>query len=105
MGNLLDIKPILAIEDGLIDAHSRQRTWKRAVAAIKDIVLTQEQDASGDLHIGVIHAVSEDEARALADELDAQLNPAFSMFSSIGPGLGVHTGPGAIGVCWVRLPA
>lgn len=105
MGNLLDIKPILSVEDGLIDAHSRQRTWKRAVAAIKDIVLTQEQGASGDLHIGVIHAVSEDEARALAAEFNAQLNPAFSMFGSIGPGLGVHTGPGALGVCWVRLPA
>lgn len=104
MGNMLDIKPLLTLEEGVIDAHSRQRTWKRAVASIKALVLEQEQGASGPLHMGIIHAVSEDEARALAGDLYAELSPAVSLFGEIGPGLGVHTGPGALGVCWVRLP-
>jgi DegV family protein with EDD domain len=104
MGTLLDLKPILKLEDGVIDAHSRQRTWKRAVFAIKSLVLEKEQGASGPLHIGIIHAVSEDQARSMADDFNRQLNPTVSLLGEIGPGLGVHTGPGALGVCWVRLP-
>lgn len=100
VGQLLDIKPILALEDGEIDAHSRHRTWRRAVDALCDLIMASASDAES-VHIGVLHAVSEEPARALSDELGAALNPDTLILGEVGPGLGVHTGPGAIGLCWI----
>jgi DegV family protein with EDD domain len=100
MGQLLDIKPILVLEDGEIDAHSRHRTWRRAVDALCGLVMESAGGAES-IHIGVLHAVSEAAARALADDLKEALNPDTLILGEVGPGLGVHTGPGALGLCWV----
>jgi DegV family protein with EDD domain len=100
MGQLLDIKPILVLEDGEIDAHSRHRTWRRAVDALCGLVM-ESAGGTESIHIGVLHAVSEAAARALADDLKEALNPDTLILGEVGPGLGVHTGPGALGLCWV----
>ncbi len=100
MGQLLDIKPILVLADGEIDAHSRHRTWRRAVDALCDLVMEAAGGAES-IHIGVLHAVSEEAARGLADDLREALKPDTLILGEVGPGLGVHTGPGALGLCWV----
>ena len=42
----------------------------------------------------------------VVDEYDIALAPIHILFGGdIGSGLGVHVGPGTIGVCWLRLPA
>ncbi len=108
MGNLLDIKPILKVTDGVVDAHSRQRTWRRAVETIRDIAIKNSCDAAGKpkpgLLVGVAHAVSQAEAQRVADDLRDALSPEVLLLCEIGPGLGVHTGPGALGVCWYVPP-
>lgn len=105
VGNLLGIKPVLWVNEGIIDAHSRYRTWRRAVRAMKDIVLreTGGRPAPG-LQLGVVHAVSEQAAQQFASALCDELQPEVFLLGEIGPGLGVHTGPGALGVCWY-IPA
>lgn len=100
VGQLLDIKPILVLEDGEIDAHSRHRTWRRAVDALCDLVMAST-DGAESIHLGVIHAVSEQAAQTLADRLADTLSPDTLILGEVGPGLGVHTGPGALGLCWV----
>jgi DegV family protein with EDD domain len=100
VGQLLDIKPILVLEDGEIDAHSRHRTWRRAVDALCELIMASAEGAES-IHIGVLHAVSEEPARALAGELAEALKPATLILGEVGPGLGVHTGPGALGLCWI----
>jgi DegV family protein with EDD domain len=109
MGTMLDIKPLLTVTDGAIDAHSRFRTWKRAVEGLRELVLSEVpppagRDAGERLHMGVVHAVSEEEAQQLYDELSQALQPDVMLFAEIGPGLGVHVGPGALSVQWARVP-
>lgn len=103
LGTLLDLKPILTVTEGIIDAHSRHRTRRRALAALRALVM-EDARPGPNLHMGVIHAVSEEPARQLHDELVASLSPGVMLFGELGPGLGVHTGPGALGVCWVHVP-
>ena len=55
--------------------------------------------------LGVVHAVNAEEAQPLLDNLAEALEPQVTVLGEIGPGLGVHVGPGTIGVCWLRLPA
>ena len=103
VGTLLDLKPILTIRDGVIEAYSRQRTHRRAITALRELAL---KGVAGHerVHLGVVHAVAPKTAQTLADELCEKIQPEVFMMSEIGPGLGVHAGPGAVGVMWY-LPA
>jgi len=110
MGTVLDIKPLLTVtREGVIDADGRFRTWKRALVGLKERVIGQvpspsERDPDEAFHLGVLHAVNSAEALPLFDELTEALEPDVRMIAEVGPGLGVHVGPGTIGVIWVRCP-
>jgi fatty acid-binding protein DegV len=52
------------------------------------------------VQVGVMHAVCEDDARYLTEQLRATLSPEVLMLSEISPATGVHTGPGTLGICW-----
>lgn len=103
VGTLLDIKPILAIVDGVVESYAKARTRKRSVAELRSIALNAARGKPG-LRLGVAHAVCEGEARLLADELCADLNPEVFLFSDLGPSIGVHAGPQALAVGWVSIP-
>ncbi len=105
MGSMLQIKPLLGLEEGVIAPAGKFRTWKKAVAGLRDLALEQAP-ASGDgaLHVGVAYAANREEMENMVGVLRAELNPAELLICEVGPGIGVHTGPGALGVCWVRVP-
>ena len=110
MGTVLAIKPLLTVtEEGVIDANGRFRTWRRAVQGLKERVLAEvprpsQREPDEAFHLGVLHAVNPAEAQPLFDELRQELKPDFFVLAEVGPGLGVHVGPGTLGVCWVRFP-
>lgn len=103
IGSMLDIKPVLAMRDGVVESYARYRTRRRSLAGLRDLVLESARGKSG-LYLAVIHAVCEEEARQLADELCEELKPDVFMFGENGPSIGVHAGPGTIGVCWYEPP-
>lgn len=110
MANMLDIKPILKLEDGVIDSHSKFRTWKRATSELRQYIHSQvpkpaERSPGDVLHMGVAHAVSEAEAQETVEELKETFEPDVMLISEVGPGLGVHVGPGALAVLWALVPA
>lgn len=99
VGGLLDVKPILTVQGGLVQAHSQHRTRSRALAELKQIVITECKNAKG-LRLGVMHAICPEDARQLADELRRELQPEELAIAEIGPAVGLNTGPGALGVTW-----
>ncbi|MBN1428510.1 MAG: DegV family protein [Anaerolineae bacterium] len=99
IGTLLDIKPLLVLRDGVVTDYARYRTHKRALAALIEMVIQECRDKTG-LQLGVVHGVREEEARAMADQLLAELKPEVYLFGEIGPAIGVHAGPGVLGVSW-----
>jgi DegV family protein with EDD domain len=103
MGTVLDIKPILTLKNGAIDAFDRQRSRPRALATLRELAVKASKGRKG-TQIGIMHAASQDDARKMADELRAELNPEVLIISDIGPSVGVYVGPGAIGVAWYAPP-
>jgi DegV family protein with EDD domain len=103
-GGLLDVKPVLTVRNGIVENFSQHFTRKRAIAELTELV-NQRCKGLKELRLGIMHAVCEDDAKTLADELKQSLNPDFVVISEIGPAVGIHTGPGAIGVCWYTPPA
>lgn len=99
LGTLLDMKPIITIKNGAVDAYSRERSRARALEALRNLPLEAARGKSG-LHLAVMHAACEEEARALAEDLRTALKPKVFLLGEMGPALGVYTGPGAIAVAW-----
>ncbi len=103
-GDLLNLKPILTVKDGLVQSHSRFVTRGRALSELKQYVLAKCEGSKG-LRIGIMHAVCPDDARELADEFRKKLNPETLAVTELGPILGTNTGPGALAVAWYAPPA
>jgi DegV family protein with EDD domain len=99
IGSVLDIKPVLAVVDGVVESHAKYRTHKRAVAALQEEVIGDAQGKPG-LHLAVMHAACAAEGQAFADALCAELTPEVFLSGELSPAVGAHVGPGTLGVCW-----
>src|SRR5579864_3888655 len=96
LGSVLDIKPILEIRDGVIEAVGRVRTYPRAIDRVVE-ECRQAAAAWGGAEVVVAHA---DRPR-IAAELVERMRPLVSgepALTVVGPVVGCHSGPGAIGV-------
>jgi len=96
LGTVLQIKPILTIRDGLIDAHDKARTRQRALLRLKELVLETAAGHTG-VDLGVVHVQCPAAAETLAEKLSETLKPKRMMVDVLGPALGAHTGPGLVG--------
>jgi DegV family protein with EDD domain len=94
LGSVLQIKPILAIEDGEVVALERVRTQDRAIGRL--IELAQSVDRGGGLCLVIGHAAAEPAARALAERLQGIAESLI--VQPLGPAVGTHAGPGTVGL-------
>ena len=97
-GTILQIRPILTVRDGVTSVFEKVRTKKKAVNAIVDKVLDDIKNYGlGDV---IVHHINcEEEGRELAKRLEEELNISIRI-QSIGPIIGLHVGPGSIGVAY-----
>lgn len=98
IGNILKIIPILTVKDGKTTIFKTVRTKVKAVKLMIDKVI-EDNDKYSIKEIIVHHINCYDEARDLASVLEKKLKKAVDIVS-IGPVIGVHVGPGAIGIAY-----
>lgn len=97
LAELLEIKPILQLKNGQVESFEQQRTKKRALNRLVEVV--SEQCKGGDhAHLCVLHAEAETEAQALANELKSRVNVPHIQIYELPPAIIVHAGPKAMGV-------
>ncbi len=96
-GSLLNIKPLIGIEDGLIVGLGAARTRGRAYAKIVEL-MCQQLGAHTSLKVAITHVAAEDQAAALREMIAARFNVVESITTWLSPALGVHSGPGTVGV-------
>lgn len=101
LGSLLQIKPILKFENQYFDAVTKVRTLQRAREYLYRLL---DADASqGDIkEINVIHANYRQEAEKWLAQLKEKFSAIPMDISTLGTAVGVHSGPGAIGLAWIR---
>jgi len=96
-GSLLRIKPILALRDGVVAAWGKVRGKRRALQCMLEA--TQEKVGTGpSVRSMILHAASADEAEELRQEVQETLKCPAPQLAEISPVLGVHVGPGTVGV-------
>lgn len=101
VGSLLQIKPILTLCDGRVDQYQRERTHKRAITHIKQLVVNQfpgEGEVYG--YLSVLHAGVPGEAKVLATEFEEQFNLKEVPIFNVPPAVITHGGPGILGVAF-----
>jgi DegV family protein with EDD domain len=97
LAELLEIKPILQMKDGQVESFEQQRTKKRALARLVEVVV--EQCPSGEpAHLCALQVEAELEAEALAAELKSRVNVSKIPIYELPPAIVVHAGPRAMGV-------
>jgi DegV family protein with EDD domain len=96
IGGLLDIKPLIAFEDGRVAAAGRVRSRKRALATVLDHVQEQADSIS---RLAVIHS----DPVELPEFLKrlAAIHDGEVLVARIGPAVGTHIGPGTVGVAYL----
>ena len=97
LGQVLAIKPLLELKDGVVAEAGRQRTRARAIAAIADVARSHAPFRRLALVHGAAHELDAltDVARSLPSEFPL-------VVADIGPVVGTHGGPGIIGLCWIE---
>ncbi len=98
LGSLLAIKPVIEVRGGIVEQESKQRTRGRSLHYLADKVR-----AAGPLQrLAVFGADASDLDEFLA--MVADVDPAEPLLvGDIGPVIGTHAGPGAIGVAWLPV--
>jgi DegV family protein with EDD domain len=99
VGTALNMKPLLTVKDGKVDALEKVRTKGKATARMLDIV-EERVGSRRPLRIATLQAAAEEEAKALLETADKRFNPDESVFSEVSPVIGTHVGPGTIGLAW-----
>lgn len=97
-GALLQIKPILTVLDGKTDVFDKVRTKKKAIDKIVN-TFTADIESKGLGKVIVHHINCEEEGRELAERIKSKVKVDVEV-TSIGPVIGVHVGPGAIGLAY-----
>jgi DegV family protein with EDD domain len=102
LGSLLNIKPLIGMEDGVIVPLGQARSRRRAYEAMVDMVEAAVGQA-GKVKIAYVHAAAQREADKLKSMVEARLTCVESLTAELSPALGVHTGPGTAGLCYLPV--
>jgi len=97
LAELLEIKPILQVKCGQVEPFEQQRTKKRALARLVEIVAEQCKGGE-EAHLCVIQVAAAEEAQALVAELKSHVNISNIPIYELPPAIVVHSGPKAMGV-------
>jgi DegV family protein with EDD domain len=99
VGTLLNIKPLIGMEDGVIVPLGQARSRKRAYQKMVDLI-EAAVGHMGKIKIAYVHAAAQEEIEKLKAMAEARLTCVESLVAELSPALGVHTGPGTAGVCF-----
>ncbi|MFZ5885242.1 MAG: DegV family protein [Chloroflexota bacterium] len=100
LGTLLNMKPILALQDGKVEGLERIRTKTKAHERVLELVVEQTKGKSP-VRLATLHANAADDARALLAKAEKELNPVESIFAEVSPVVANHAGPGTVGLAFM----
>lgn len=98
--SLLNIKPIMTLQDGVIVEAGKVRTYKKALDWMVDAVATDV--GAKRVNLAVMHANSAAAGEALLQKARAALNVEEEFFINMAVAVAINLGPGALGL--VAIP-
>lgn len=100
LGTTLNIKPILQLREGRIEAVEKVRTKGKAYERVIALI-DQEVAGRTPVRLAVLHANAEADARAILKAGADAIHPVETVFTSVSPVVGTHAGPGTVGLAYM----
>jgi DegV family protein with EDD domain len=95
LGSVLNIKPVLEMRDGVIEAVDKVRTKQKAIQRAIEVV-SERIKGKEPIRIAVTHANAEADALTMMESARAELIPIETFLCPLSPVIGTHTGPGTV---------
>jgi DegV family protein with EDD domain len=101
-GSLLNVKPILTIEDGVVVPLGRVRGRQKALEEFARLFAAETEDREG-LRLAIAHANAPEWVDVLTD-MAQKVRPkaTLELVEPLGAVVGTHAGPGAVGFFWFQ---
>jgi len=100
LGTLLNLKPILALEDGKVEGLEQIRTKTKAHERVLELIVENTKGKSP-VRLATLHANAADDAKVLLTKAESELHPVESIFSEVSPVVANHAGPGTVGLAYL----
>jgi DegV family protein with EDD domain len=100
LGTMLNMKPILAIQDGRVEGIERIRTKNKAHDRVLELTIEKVAGRTP-VHLATLHANAAEDARALLTRAEQALHPVESHLTEVSPTVGTHAGPGTVGLAFM----
>ena len=103
MGSLLNIRPVLIIDEGIIDVYKKVRGLTQALEMMRDGVVERTKPGSP-VYVSLSHALNLPVMAQLRGLLEAieDRDLHFMPTSIVGPVIGTYVGPGAVALGFVQ---
>ncbi len=101
-GTLLNVRPILAIAEGVIVPIGRVRGRQKALEEFARVFTDSTEDGPG-LRIAIAHAEAPEWVDVLTDVVRrSRPHAEIELVETLGAVVGTHAGPGAVGFFWLQ---
>ncbi|MGL4570697.1 MAG: DegV family protein [Clostridium sp.] len=98
IGEMLHLKPIVSSNDeGILYNYAKTRGRKKALSKMKNIL--DEYLDKGKCRVWILSADCDEEAMEFLNNVKNHKNITKISLEEIGAAMGIHTGPGALGMC------
>ena len=101
IGEVLKVKPILTISDGLVDTASKARGSKKAFIEVARLIHDSKQTLNGKRVI-IGHTNAPENLATFKAWIEKHYSPTEIIQTDIGSVVGTHAGPGAVALSFVE---
>jgi DegV family protein with EDD domain len=100
LGSALNIKPILELRDGRVEAVERVRTRKKSLLRLVEMI-GERIAGKQPVRLAALHANASEEALSMLEMAKERYHPVETVFSEVSPVVGTHAGPGTLGLVYM----
>ncbi|SDK70336.1 DegV family protein [Natronincola ferrireducens] len=101
IATILNVKPILTVEDGLVESLDKVRGTKKVIGKMVELAKNRGGDFSQKT-VAIAHANTPVKADELKETVEKELNPKEVIITEIGCTIGTHAGPGTLAIFYSK---
>ena len=101
IGTILNIKPILTVEDGLVVQIDSVRGRKKIIEKMIEIMKSRATNFENQTVV-ISHGDNEELQLKLKEAIENELSPKEIILGEVGSTIGTHSGPGIVGIFYMK---
>lgn len=104
IGGLLNIKPLLNVEDGKLIPIEKIRGWKKVLTRMVEVMAERGAKDLSNQVIGIFHGDDLEAAEQLKALIEERFGCKHFIITPIGCAVGAHSGPGTLALFFLNAP-